>query len=49
MDLRPAAVTRAVDLLKALSDPTRLQIMATLRGATDPVCVCDFTAALGLS
>ena len=49
MDLKPAAVTLAVDLLKALSDPTRLQIMATLREADDPVCVCDFTAALGLS
>ncbi len=49
MDLEPAAVTAAVDLLKALAHPTRLQIMAALRQADDPVCVCDFTAALGLS
>jgi ArsR family transcriptional regulator len=47
--LKPVAVTAAVDLLKALADPARLQIMAALREADDPVCVCDFTAALGLS
>ena len=49
LDLKPAAVTAAVDLLKALADPARLQIMAVLRESQDPVCVCDFTAALGLS
>ena len=49
LDLKPAAVTTAVDLLKALADPARLQIMAALRKADDPICVCDFTAALGLS
>ena len=49
MDLKPAAVSAAVELLKVLGDPARLQMMAALRDATDPVCVCDFTAALGLS
>jgi len=47
--LKPAAVTATVDLLKTLADPARLQIIAALRDADDPVCVCDFTAALGLS
>lgn len=36
-------------LLKALADPTRLSMAATLRRAQAPVCVCDFTAAYGLS
>jgi len=49
LDLNPAGVTAAVDVLKALADPTRLQIMAVLRESQDPVCVCDFTPALGLS
>lgn len=47
--LKPAGVSAAVTLLKALADPARLQIMAALREAGDPVCVCDFTAALNLS
>jgi ArsR family transcriptional regulator len=42
------AVARA-GLLKALADPTRLSMAATLRRAEGPVCVCDFTAAYGLS
>lgn len=36
-------------LLKALADPTRLSMLAALRKAEGPVCVCDFTNALGLS
>ena len=35
-------------LFKALSDPTRLQIIHILAAATEPVCVCDFTAAFDL-
>ncbi|MFN2464096.1 MAG: ArsR/SmtB family transcription factor [Candidatus Dormibacteria bacterium] len=49
LDLEPATVAAGVELLKALADPARLQIIAALRVATDPICVCDFTAALGLS
>lgn len=49
LDLDPAGLTGAVDLLKALADPARLQIMSALRDADQPICVCDFTAALGLS
>jgi ArsR family transcriptional regulator len=35
-------------LFKALADPARLQMLHMLKGATAPVCVCDFTAALDL-
>lgn len=31
---------------KALADPARLQILHMLKAAREPVCVCDFTAAL---
>jgi ArsR family transcriptional regulator len=37
------------ETLKALADPTRLQIMGVLYHATEPVCVCDFTAVFNLS
>lgn len=36
-------------VLKALADPTRLQMALILRDATDPVCICDFTGAFDLS
>jgi ArsR family transcriptional regulator, arsenate/arsenite/antimonite-responsive transcriptional repressor len=49
LELEPAAVEAAVDLLRLLADPARLQMMAALQQADQPVCVCDFTAALGLS
>jgi ArsR family transcriptional regulator len=49
LDLHPAAVRAAVDVFKVLADPSRLQMVAALRAATEPICVCDFTAALGLS
>ncbi|MGA8206770.1 MAG: metalloregulator ArsR/SmtB family transcription factor [Candidatus Dormiibacterota bacterium] len=35
-------------LYRALGDPTRVQIIHILEAATDPVCVCDFTAAFDL-
>jgi ArsR family transcriptional regulator, arsenate/arsenite/antimonite-responsive transcriptional repressor len=35
-------------LFKALGDPHRLKIIATLARAEDEVCVCDFTGALPL-
>ncbi len=42
---------RAADagLFKALADPHRLTILATLARAEDEVCVCDFTSALPLN
>lgn len=39
----------AADLLKAMADPHRLAILATLARAEDEVCVCDFTAGLPLN
>lgn len=39
----------AADILKALADRTRLQILAVLKRSSDPVCICDFTAAFDLS
>ncbi|HUA09860.1 MAG TPA: metalloregulator ArsR/SmtB family transcription factor [Candidatus Acidoferrales bacterium] len=43
-DFEPEAV-----LLKAIADPHRLTILATLAQATDDVCVCDFTGGLPLN
>jgi ArsR family transcriptional regulator, arsenate/arsenite/antimonite-responsive transcriptional repressor len=40
--------TAAAALFKALADPHRLTILATLARADDEVCVCDFTGALPL-
>src|SRR5437868_15144036 len=42
------AEQRAV-LMKALADPTRLTMVASLWKADLPICICDFTAGLGLS
>jgi ArsR family transcriptional regulator len=36
-------------MFKALGDPARLTILATLARATDEVCVCDFTSGLELN
>ena len=47
--LRPERVDELSGVLKALADPTRLEIVAILRDATDPVCVCDLVAAFDLS
>jgi ArsR family transcriptional regulator len=49
---KPLSTTEAdrrVDLLKALADPTRLQMVGILKRANDPVCICDFTATFKLS
>src|SRR5215469_17826385 len=37
------------ELLKALADPTRLSMVASLTRAEGAVCICDFTAAFRLS
>ena len=37
------------DLLKALADPTRLTMIASLWKAEAPICICDFTAGMELS
>ena len=36
-------------MFRALADPHRLTILATLAQAEDEVCVCDFTAGLPLN
>ncbi len=38
-----------VVLFKALADPARVTILATLARADDEVCVCDFTSGLDLN
>lgn len=44
VDFEPAAA-----LLKAVADPHRLTMLATLATAQGEVCVCDFTDALPLN
>jgi DNA-binding transcriptional ArsR family regulator len=40
---------RTSTLMKALADPTRLTMVASLWKAQAPICICDFTAGLDLS
>ncbi len=40
---------QTADLMKALADPTRLTMMASLWKAKAPICICDFTAGLDLT
>lgn len=40
---------KRADLMKALADPTRLTMVASLWKADAPICICDFTAGLELS
>ena len=45
----PEWAERTAAILKALADRTRLGMVAALRAADGPVCICDFTAAYDLS
>lgn len=36
-------------LLKAIADPHRLTIIATLARSAEPVCVCDFTESMPIN
>jgi ArsR family transcriptional regulator, arsenate/arsenite/antimonite-responsive transcriptional repressor len=45
----PRQLDGRVEILKALADPTRLQMVGILRRAAEPVCICDFTAVFKLS
>lgn len=47
--LGPERVEMLTEALKALADPTRLEIVTILRDSADPVCVCDFTMTFGLT
>jgi ArsR family transcriptional regulator, arsenate/arsenite/antimonite-responsive transcriptional repressor len=40
---------RQAELMKALADRHRLQMLASLWKANGPICICDFTAGLDLS
>lgn len=47
----PLPEARAAELAaihRALADPTRVQMIHILAAASEPVCVCDFTAAFAL-
>lgn len=47
-ELVQRGMTVETTLFKALADPHRLAILATLARAGQEVCVCDFTAGLPL-
>ena len=47
--VRAEKIDDATEILRALADPARLRMALSLRDAKEPVCICDFTAALGLS
>ena len=49
VEVDQAKVGETVELLKALADPTRLSMVATLRRQAGPVCVCDLVAAFNLT
>ena len=41
-------VEELAEMYKALGDPTRVQMLHLLKATTEPICVCDFTAAFEL-
>jgi ArsR family transcriptional regulator len=45
----PEALEGEAALFKAIADPHRLRILATLARSRDDVCVCDFTGAFPLN
>ncbi len=47
--MKPEKVAGLSGILKAVADPTRLQMVVALRDSKEPVCVCDFTATFDLS
>ena len=47
--LASAEAEGAAGWLRVLADPVRLSMLATLREARGPVCVCDFVAAYELT
>ena len=40
---------QTASLMKALADPTRMTMVASLWKTAAPICICDFTAGLELS
>ena len=41
--------TATAELFKALADPARVKIVNLIATASEPVCVCEFPGAVGLS
>ncbi len=48
-EIAPESFEAEAGVLKAIADPYRLRMLATLDRAEEEVCVCDFTAALPLN
>ena len=46
--LDDAVAWRLAAAFKAISDPTRVQMLHYLKAASEPICVCDLTAAFDL-
>jgi ArsR family transcriptional regulator len=46
--LPQASAARLADVFKAISDPTRVQMLHLLKASADPICICDFTATFDL-
>ena len=46
--LPESKVDELAHVYKALADPTRVQMLHQLKTTTEPICVCDFTAAFDL-
>jgi ArsR family transcriptional regulator len=46
--LKDSQAERLSAIFKALSDPTRVQMLHLLKASSEPICVCDFTAAFRL-
>jgi ArsR family transcriptional regulator len=46
--LPEADAAQLAQVFRALDDPTRVQMVHLLTQATEPVCVCDFTATFNL-
>jgi ArsR family transcriptional regulator len=49
VELVDADLIEEATLFKALADPARVRILATLARAENEVCVCDFTSGLDLN
>ncbi|HET7338604.1 MAG TPA: metalloregulator ArsR/SmtB family transcription factor [Candidatus Dormibacteraeota bacterium] len=47
--VKEAWAEQRAELMKALADPNRLTILASLWKADAPICICDFTAGLDVS
>lgn len=48
-EVAPEKFDSEAAMFKAIADPYRLRMLATLARASLPVCVCDFTDALPLN